>query len=225
VTSGLGGSAVQLQSSENPAARGDAPTFTATVSSVSPASGTPGGTVTFSFAATGTGPAPACTGGNDTVPLSGGVATCTLSAGLLPTQSPITVGADYSGSSGFSSSDAAPLTETVVKAATTTLTLKESQDPLPAGSAVNFKATVAASAPGIGLPQGTITWTITNVKGNPVTCTTTTVSGQAVLKSKCAMAAGTLVQKKSPYTVTATFVGTAKFGGSSATATEIVGGG
>ena len=224
VTSGLGGSTVQLQSSENPAARGDAPTFTATVQAVSPATGTPDGTVTFSFAASGSGAAPACTGG-DTVTLSQGVATCTLSAGLQTAQSPITVGADYSGSAGFTASDATPVTETVGKGATTTLTIKESQDPLTPGSAVSFKATVAATAPGIGLPQGTITWTITNVKGNPVTCSTTTVSGQAVLKSKCAMAAGILLEKKSPYTVTATFVGTAKFDGSSDTITEIVGGG
>jgi hypothetical protein len=157
--------------------------------------------------------------------LSAGVATCTLSAGLQPAQSPITVGADYSGDSGFSSSDAMPLAETVAKGATTTLTLNASSDPLTPGDAVSFKATVAASAPGVAIPAGTITWTITNEKGNPVSCTTTTVSGQAVLKSRCAIAAGTLLAKKSPYTVTATFVGTAKYDGSTKTLTEVVGGG
>jgi hypothetical protein len=224
VTSGLGGSQVQLQSSENPAARGDAPTFTATVSSVSPASGTPDGTVTFSFAASGTGPAPACTG-SDTVTLSQGVATCTLSAGIGAVQSPITVGAAYSGSSAFSPSNASPLTETVVKGAATTLTLKESSDPLTPGSSVTFTAKVAAVASGVATPQGTITWTITNAKGNPITCTMISVASSTILRSKCMMAAGRLLQAKSPYTVTATFVGTAKFGGSSATATEVVGGG
>ena len=114
VTSGLGGSQVVLQSSENPAERGDAPTFTATVQAVSPASGTPDGTVTFSFAASGSGTAPSCTGG-DTVTLSGGIASCTLSAGLQTAESPITVGAAYTGSASFSPSDAMPLTETVNK--------------------------------------------------------------------------------------------------------------
>jgi hypothetical protein len=222
VTSGLGGTEVQLQSSDNPASRGDVPTFTATVQSVSPATGTPGGTVTFSLAPTGTGAVPACTG-SDTVTLSQGVATCTLSTGVGASESPITVGADYSGSSGFSASDATPLTETVGRGAATTLVLKASSNPLTGGSSVTFKATVAAVVSGVGTPQGTITWTITNDKGNPVTCTTTTVSGQTVLRSRCFMAAGRLVQKKSSYTVTATFVGTAKFAGSSETLTEVVG--
>jgi hypothetical protein len=227
VTSGLGGSTVQLQSSENPAARGDAPTFTATVQPVSPASGTPDGTVTFSFAASGTGPAPVCTGaGGDTVTLSAGVATCTLSAGLLPAASPVTVGADYSGSSAFSSSDATPLTETVAKAATTTLTLKASQDPVPPGNAVSFKASVANEASGLGAPQGTITWTITNKNGNPVSCSSVSTNSQPpLLKGTCLVAAGVLKQGKSPYSVTATFVGTGKYAGASATLSEVVGGG
>ena len=226
VTSGLGDSTVQLQSSENPAARGDAPTFTATVQPVSPASGTPGGTVTFSFAASGTGLAPACTGaGGDTVMLSAGVATCTLSAGLQPAQSPITVGADYSGDSGFSSSDAMPRRRDRRQGCHDDADPERVVGPADPWDAVSFKATVAASAPGVAIPAGTITWTITNEKGNPVSCTTTTVSGQAVLKSRCAIAAGTLLAKKSPYTVTATFVGTAKYDGSTKTLTEVVGGG
>jgi hypothetical protein len=223
VSTGLGSTQVVLQSSDNPASTGEEPTFTATVQPVAPASGTPGGTVTFSFSAVSGMAAPACTGG-DTVHLVSGTATCTLSTGLVPRASPITVGADYSGSNAFSSSAAPPLTETV-GVATTTLKLSSSANPLTQGSAVTFKAKVAVTAPGSGTPIGTINWTITNAQGKSISCASVATVDTTALKSTCTISAGAFVTAKSPYTVTATYGGTSKFDGSTATLTEVVTGG
>jgi hypothetical protein len=220
VTSGLGATQTALQSSDNPASSGEAPTFTATVRAMAPASGTPDGTVTFSFSGSGGGTAPGCTGG-DTVNVVAGVATCTLSAGLEPKQSPITVGAQYSGSAAFSASAASPVTETVGMASTS-VTVTSSANPVASSSAVSFKAKVAVAPPAGGTPGGTITWTITTSTGKAVTCSTISTVVQATLKSTCTIAAGRLSSTKSPYTVKAVYSGSTKFDGSTGTLSETV---
>jgi Bacterial Ig-like domain (group 3) len=80
-----------ISSGTNPSNSGSSVTYTATVSSSSTVSG---GTVTF----TSNGNTIACTGGNQTV--SSGTATCTTSF----TQGLYTIGASYSGTTGFLSS-------------------------------------------------------------------------------------------------------------------------
>ena len=122
----MGASAVAVTSSANPGVTGQALTFTANVSAVAPATGTPSGTVTFAFSdpAPTKGPGhlatPSCGSAGasaDTVTLSNGSATCTIS-GLLVEQSPLTVTVSYAGSSGFAASVSLTFTETIGKAPT-----------------------------------------------------------------------------------------------------------
>src|SRR5262249_46555997 len=84
-----------------------------------------------------------------------GTATCTTAA-LSVAQHGVT--ATYSGDSNFvGSSTAAALTQTVNKAAVTT-TLGTAASPSTSGQAVSFTATVAAAAPGAGVPSGSVTF-------------------------------------------------------------------
>jgi len=130
----------KLTSSLNPSIRGQAVTFTATVSAG--AFGTPNGTVTFKNGTANLG----------VVALSGGTATLTTSA-LVGGANSIT--AVYSGSSTYIASTSAVLTQTVRHAATTT-TLVSSLNPSTHGTAVTFTATVtAASGP---TPTGNVTF-------------------------------------------------------------------
>ena len=224
VSVSAGASQVALQASDNPAVTGETPTFTATVGPMAPAVGTPTGTVTFSFTTSGGSPAPTCAGtGGDTVTVSGGVATCTLSSGLLPRESPVAVGAHYSGDDAFSASDAAPLSETVNEASTS-VKVTSSANPVAPSSAVSFKAKVLVVSPGAGTPTGgTIAWTITNAGGKSMLCTSvSTVVTATTLKSTCTVAAGRLPAGKSPYTVRAAYSGTNKFSGSTGLLTETV---
>jgi len=119
-----------LVSSLNPSNFGQSVMFTATVSS---GSGTPTGTVTFNDGTTALG----------TVALSGGQAqlsTSTLSAGTH------SITATYSGTSTFSTSRSATLSQSVTAAkATTTTTLASSLNPSVSGQSVTFTANVTPS--------------------------------------------------------------------------------
>jgi hypothetical protein len=132
-----------VTSSVNPSQFLQAVTFTATVSA---ASGTPAGTVTF-FAATGAGPVPM---GAST--LKAGKAEL-LSSSLGAGGQSIT--ASYAGSGKFAASTSPVLTQTVVKAATTT-TLTSSMNPSNTFSAVTFTAKVTGAFR--GSPTGTVSF-------------------------------------------------------------------
>lgn len=95
-----------LVSSANPSAPGAEVTFTATVSPVPPASGSPDGTVTFTVDGVAQPP----------VALVGGQATLTVPA---PAEGSHTVTAHYNGSAGYAPSTSSTLTQTVVPLATT----------------------------------------------------------------------------------------------------------
>jgi hypothetical protein len=138
-----GGTSTTLASSAPPSVSGQPVTFTATVTPVPPALGTPTGTVTFWIDGTAQPP----------VSLSGGRATYTT-AGLSVGSH--TIGASYSGDSNFNPS-AASLTQTVNKADTTT-SLDSLRNPSIVGDPVTFTAMVSAVAPGAGIPSGTVTF-------------------------------------------------------------------
>jgi hypothetical protein len=202
----LGATSVTLGSSANPAANGQAVTFTATVASTSPATGTPTGTVTFT--ATGSSGAVACNAGN-TVTLSGGAATCTIT--VLATQSTYSVHATYNGDSNYATSSASPLTQSVGVGGTTT-SLSSSANPTVSGQSVTFTATVAVVAPATGIPGGTVTFTVTGTSG-AVACNagnTVTLAGGTATCTITGLAAG------STYSVHATYAGSSSYGGSSA---------
>jgi hypothetical protein len=142
--------ATALSSSPSPAVYGQSVSFTAAISVNSPGAGHPGGTVAFKD------------GGSDIagcaarpVDATTGTATCTTTALSVAQHG---VSASYSGDANFvGSSTAAALAQTVSKATATTV-LGASANPSTAGQSISFTATVAAAAPGAGVPTGSVTF-------------------------------------------------------------------
>ena len=145
-----------IQSSANPQVYGGSVTFTATLVGDS-TNGPPTGTVDFVSNGTDL----LCD--NAAVTPGGGAntarATCVITAGAAP--APIGVGSfvvvsQYSGDGNYTAGDAAPLSQGVSKASTTTaVTQLAGPNPSTFGSSVTFQAAVAAVAPGAGIPTGT----------------------------------------------------------------------
>ena len=134
-----------LVTSKSPTVFGEPVTFTATVAAQAPGGGTPTGNVTITVDATPT-----------SVALSGGQAT--LTTGSLSVGSH-NVTASYAGTSSYAtSSTAAPTTQQVNKADTTTVVVSD-LNPSKTGDTVTFTATVTATPPGTGTPTGTVTFT------------------------------------------------------------------
>lgn len=138
----------------NPAVFGQSVTFTATVNES--LTGTPTGTVTFTI--DGVAQSPVTVNGSAQATL----ALATLSAGSH------TVSATYNGDGTFTASTGSLPTQVVNKASTTT-TLASSLNPATSGQSVTFTATVVAVAPGVGIPAGTVTFSIDGVSQSPVT--------------------------------------------------------
>ncbi len=128
-----------LTAKPSSSAIGQSVTFTVTVRSVAPGSGTPTGTVTFMDGTRTLGPA--------TLDGSG---KATFSTGSLAVGSH-TITVTYAGDNNFNTSTGSAVTETVAKANTST-TLLASPNPLALGHQVTFTATVAVKAPGSGAP-------------------------------------------------------------------------
>ena len=89
-----------------------------------------------------------------TATLSSGKATLTTST-LAAANHSITV--VYSGDTHFTGGTSATLTQAVARAATTTAVVS-SQNPSISGQLVTFTATVTATAPGTGIPAGTVSF-------------------------------------------------------------------
>jgi hypothetical protein len=140
-------------SSVSPALFGQAVTFTATVTAVAPGAGNPSGTLTFTVDS----------GASVTVTLVSGQAslvTSTLSVGNH------IISATYGGDVNFFGSSGA-YTQTVNKAGTNT-SFASSANSSVFGQSVTLTATVNATAPGAGLPTGTLTFTVDGVPQTPV---------------------------------------------------------
>ena len=153
-----GSTSTDLLSSSNPTVTGQSVTFSATVAPTSPAVGSPTGSVTFAIAGTGGGNV-ACDITGDMVPLSGGMASCTVSAGLFAQFSPYSVSAAYSGDANFRPSTGT-LSQTVSKAAVTVGLTSSVAAPVT-GQPISFTASVtSASPPGSGTPTGNIVFTV-----------------------------------------------------------------
>jgi hypothetical protein len=220
VTVGKGASTTALSSSANPAVTGQAVSFTATVAAQAPSTGTPSGTVAFNFS--GSGATPNCKGG-DTQTLSSGVATCKISGGLQASQGQETVHAIYSGSSGFSSSTATPLVETVNQSPST-VTISAGSNPVVTSAGVTFTATLGAGSPGSGTPSsGTVTWTVTSAGGSAVACKKAgPVNVSSTGTSTCKVPTNELSTAGEPYSVTAAFSGNGDYASSTGTYYEAV---
>ncbi len=136
--------AVSVKTSNATIVFGQSVTFTATVSSTSPGSGTPTGTVTFYD-------------GNQQLAQEslGSTGKATFSTSSLPLGSnSITV--VYSGDGNYLGNTSTAVSQTVNQAATKTV-VKSSGSPSSFGSSVTFTATVTVKTPGSGAPTGTIT--------------------------------------------------------------------
>ncbi|QKV91330.1 Ig-like domain repeat protein [Streptomyces sp. NA02950] len=190
-----------LFSSPDPTVVGEPVTVTAAVMPVAPGAGTPSGTVTFDL---GDGTATV------TVNTVGGLATVTHPYATA-SGSPYTITATYNGDTGFAASTTTD-THTVHPASTAT-TVTVGQGPTVVGEPVTVTATVATVPPGAGTPTGTVTINFGDATA-PVTAPL--VGGAVTLTHAYTTALG------SPYTITATYNGTADFGASVATATHTV---
>ncbi|WP_411136645.1 Ig-like domain repeat protein [Streptomyces sp. C10] len=194
--------ATTVTSSPDPSVVGQQVTFTATVTPVTPGAGAPSGTVVFDFGDGTT---------QVTAPLSGGRATVSHTY-TSTTGSPHTVTATYGGNADFAPSSGAD-TQTVNAAGTTT-TVTSSPDPSVVGQQVTFTATVTPVAPGAGTPSGTVMFDF----GDGTAPATAQLSG-----STATVTHTFTTRSGSPYTVTATYGGSADFTPSSGTNTHAVG--
>ena len=191
-------SATALTSDINPSVFGQSVTFSATVTAVAPASGTPTGTVDFFDGATNLG-----TGTLD----GSGIATLAVST-LDVSGSPHSITADYSGDTNFATSTSTAVLQTVNQADTTT-NLTSDTNPSVFGQSVTFTATVAPVSPGAGIPTGTVDFMdgATNI-GNG----TVDGNGTATFTTSALDVAG------SPHSITAVYVGDTNFATSTSTA-------
>jgi hypothetical protein len=179
---------------------GQAVTLTDTVSAVSPASGTPTGTVAFNDLST------AGSAGSQALDGSGVAAlvTSTLAVG------PNTIQADYPGDAKFLGSSSNQVTVTVAKANTTTV-LGSSANPSTFGQNVTLTATVAPVAPGGGTADGTVQFK----DGATNLVPPRSLSGGAATFSSPGLGAGT-------HPITAAYLGSANYNASSGTLTQTV---
>ncbi|QIY66078.2 Ig-like domain repeat protein [Streptomyces sp. RPA4-2] len=163
------GTSTTLTSAPDPSVFGQPKVLTATVTATAPGTGTPTGTVSFFDGATLIG----------TSTLTGGVATLTTST-LSVGSHPLT--ATYGGSASYNTSTSLIDTQTVNKAGTST-TLTSTPDPSVFGQPKVLTATVTATAPGTGIPTGTVSFFdgatligTSTLTGGVATLTTSTLS-------------------------------------------------
>ncbi len=189
-------SSTSLTSSVNPSVFGQAIIFTATVSAVSPITGTPTGTVTFDAGSTSIGSA-TLTAGQGTLSFS------MLAAGTY------TITAVYGGAGTFTGSSTT-LTQTVNQASTTT-SVVSSINPDFFGQLITFTATVSPVSPGAGYSSGTVTF----LDGSTTLGTGTLGADQATF--------ATLGLTAGNHSITAVYGGDSNFLGSTSSAiTQVV---
>jgi large repetitive protein len=149
----------------NPSVTGQAISFTAAVAPFAPATGTPSGTVTFAGVT--------CDGGSNVIALSGGLATCTVAAGLVSKVGTYAITGAYSGDALFLSSSGTG--HQSVKSAALAVTLVPSAGTcsgdicsIGQGTPMSFTATAAPGGTdgGSGVPSGTVTFSITRPGSN-----------------------------------------------------------
>jgi hypothetical protein len=127
---------------------GEAYTVAVTVVAVAPGTGTPGGSVTVSDGAE------TCS-----APLTAGAGSCALTS---TTAGPKSVTGTYVATTDYLTSTSVGVPHTVNPAVTTT-TVGSSLNPSVFGQSVTFTATVAAEAPGNGMPSGTAQFKVDGV--------------------------------------------------------------
>ena len=184
---------------------GQSVTFSAKVGAGS--HGTPGGTVTFS----GVG----CSGGN-AVAVAGGVATCTVSGGLVASSSPYSVSATYADTVDSTYLPSTGIRSETVNFGKSTTTVTSSANPSVTGRGVSFTAAVLGVAPAVGTPTGTVTFAGVTCDGG------TNAIPLAGGLAQCAVAGG-LSAQSGPIVVTGAYSGDSGFSSSSNSVKQMVG--
>lgn len=202
-----GHSSTLVTSSANPAQSGQKVTFTATISPVAPAAGTPTGTVTFTINGAPLG---------QPVQLVDGTATSSGFASLSP--GTYSVVATYSGDGNFIGSNGGidQGNGQNVSQGATTLAVATDGSPAAYGAPVTFTATVNASAPAIGNPSGVVQfWEGGTLLGSSNLADAGTNSATASFVSS------TLTP--GAHSITATYVGNFNFTGSTNSVSQTIG--
>ncbi len=153
-----------------------------------------------------------CNGG-DTVTVTNGTGTCTVSGGLMAATSPYSVEAAYTPSAGSVYESSGQTVMVPVTQGTTMTTVHPSVDPSVSGQPLTITAHVAATGSSVGTPTGTVKFTGDGkcTAGVPV------ISGVAT----CHIPSG-LTFVGQPYHVRATYEGDGNFSSSFATYTQKV---
>jgi hypothetical protein len=184
-----------VSSSSNPSVFGQPVTFAATVTAVSPGTGTPTGTVTFLD-----GGSPIGTG-----TLIGGVASFTAPAFPVGSHA---ITASYGGGASFNGSTGSLTSNPqVVNKANTTTSVKSSLNPSHFNQPVTFTATVSPVQPGAGTPSGPVIF----LDGG-VAIANGTLSGGVATFTTSALAPGN-------HTITTSYSGDGNFNGSTGSPT------
>ena len=182
----------------DPSAVGQAYTVNVSVAPVSPAVGTPSGSVNVTDG----------TGGSCAIAsLSGGTGSCSLTSS---TPGAKTLTATYAGDTNFNGSSGTAAHQ-VDKGNTTTTITGDAPDPSVVGQAYSVSVSVAPVSPAIGIPSGSVT--ITDGAGG--SCTIASLSGGT---GSCSVTSTTAGAK----TLTATYGGDANFNGSGGTEAHTV---
>ena len=140
-----GATSTLVTASVDPSVSGQDISYSAIVTALAPASGTPSGTATFMDGAT-------IISGCIAQPLIGGVASCSIA---YPGVGSHAVTAVYSGDPDFTGATSPVLTQTVNQGATTTVAAP-SVDPSVSGESVSYVAIVTPVAPASGTPTGSV---------------------------------------------------------------------
>ncbi|MEA2565281.1 MAG: hypothetical protein QOD49_458, partial [Actinomycetota bacterium] len=180
-----------VTSGKTPTVFGEPVTFTATVLPVVPGAGTPTGQVQFFHDGSSFG----------TATVTSGQATSTISS-LTAGTHPVT--ATYSGDPSFNLSTGA--TSQVVNPADTSVAVSSSLNASIVGQNVQFTATVTATAPGAGMPVGTVQFK----DGSTNIGVSQTLDGGVASVSTSSFTFGT-------HPITAQYAGNANFNGSTGT--------
>jgi hypothetical protein len=194
-----GATSTLVTSSADPSVSGQDVTYTATVTALAPASGTPSGSASFMDGAS-------TISGCIAQPLIGGVATCSFAYSGVGSHA---ITAVYSGEVNFTGSTSPILTQTVSPASTST-SLASSVNPSVTGQSVTVTATVSVMAPGSGVPTGTVAFLDdgTTIAG----CAAQAVTGAGIATCDDAFATA------GAETITAVYSGDADFSSSTSAA-------
>jgi autotransporter-associated beta strand protein len=177
----------------SPSVYGQPVSFSVTVAAVLPGGGAPSGQITFFDGANSIG----------TAPLTNGAASFQIST--LPAGTTHSITARFDGNTNYVTSTSAPVSQTVNKADTTAV-LAVSPNPSVYGQAA-ITVTVTANNPGSGVPDGNVTFTITNLQSSVVTHPTASLNPSGIATLSPPLGVGT-------YSISAAYTGSANYNAS-----------